>query len=226
LGEFSWGPDRRARPAADSVAGALLAVVIVALLAAGAVGVAVHHKSTSTASSPPPAGFQRLADTTDQISVAVPPGWRAVTLTADTLRAQMQALAATDPQISVLVQAALAAVQKFQVGLFAIDETTGATVFSYGSAQPGAKIGDFKSSDAVSQLRSGGGQNVHATLVHLPLGPGQRISVQLPVASQTVSEYLDYFVYRGRLVFLVVAVRSTQLPTALLHQIEATLAPA
>jgi len=222
---FSWGPDKRAKPGGSAVIEALMAVVIAVLLVVGVVGVFIDRTS-SHAPSANPAGFQRLQDEPDQISLAVPALWEAVGITSATVLIQLTTLEHADPNLAPLVAVALQTLQKSQVGVFAVDGAGPTAVFTYGVATPTIHaVGDVAVSSFVNPLKSAGAQDVQAAAVHMPLGQGEQLSFR-QAGTAIVSEYLDYFLYRGRLVFLVVMMRGDQLPTTLLHQIAATLAPA
>jgi len=245
-GEFSWGPDKRARPPRDSVVLSLLSVATGVLLVAGVVGlIVVRHKSTTPAKVPlasstttttpapgatstVPSGPQRLVDGTDRITLTTPAGWQALTVTASTVTPQLQALQARDPQMAPLVNAALSSLQKAQVvGVFAVDPSAPAEVFTYGVAAASSvkSVKALSTTQFVDSLRAAGATDVRATSVDLPVGDGEQVSLQL-TGTAAISEYLDYFLYRGRFVFLVVAVPGRAFPTALLHQITESLAPA
>lgn len=227
---------------------ALLAVVIVAMLGAAATGVAVHHSNTTKVATagtgpgqgstttgptaPPttlatPAGFERLLDEPDHLSLAVPPGWQAPSVSSNTLAHDLQALKATNPSLVPLLDTALAALTQIQIGVFAFDASTRTTMYSYGLPLPGVTSADeIPTADITRGVESVGGKNVQISHIRLPVGPAGQVTAQITVNAVTVYEVLDYFVLSGRLVSIAVATRGTTSPVSLLRQIEPTLAPA
>jgi len=240
--------DGRRADDGQAVAAVLLGVVIVALLATAAAGVAVHHKGAShkvaagagqagptTTATPAttsttlntPAGFERLLDESDHLSVAVPAGWQAPNVSSDTLANALGTLKAKDPSLRPILDAALAALRQIQIGVFAVDATTRTTLYAYGIPLPGVTSADeIPTGDVLRQVQSVGGKNVQISQVHLPVGPAGQVSAQIAVNGVVVSEALDYFVLGGRLVSIVVSTRGTKSPISILRQVEPTLAPA
>lgn len=250
-GAFAWGPDRRPSPSATG----FLAGLIVVALAAGVIAVAVHKnkapaesstapaitpssktprstttaapQATTTTTLATPAGFERLLDETDHLSLAVPPGWQAPRVSNGTLANDLTAMKAKDPTMAPLLDNALAALGHIQVGVFAVDATTKSTMYAYGIDLPGvASANQISPADVVKGIQAAGGKNVKYTPIQLPVGPAGQITAQLIVNQVTISEALDYFVVKGRLISLVVATRGTKAPLAVLRQIEPSLAPA
>ena len=196
-GDWSWGPEARAKPAAGSLVMVVLAAVIVALVAAGGVGVAIHHRSTTVAVTP--VGYQRVVDTADQISLAVPSRWRVVSITTGQLNSDLDSLKAAEPQLAGPLDLAEAGLTRVSPGVFAIDVATRTTVFSYGVATPGIhSVGDIPTDSVVAPFASLGAKNIKATRIHLPVGDAEQVSAELTIGSVTVSELLDYFVLHGR----------------------------
>ncbi len=202
----------------------LLALASVALLVAGVTGVAIHHRS-SAGTTPP--GYQRLVDTTDHFSLAVPGAWRALPVSTGQIGADLAALKASSPQLAPLLDLALSGLQRVQTGVFALDVASRTSLFTYGLDQPGvSRLSDIRVADGVAALRDAGAKNVMASLIHLPLGPAERLSAQVSVGADTLIELLDYFVLGHRVVAIVLATRGTAAPTDLFHRIETSLAPA
>jgi hypothetical protein len=232
----------------QAAAVALLGVVIVALLAMAGAGIAVHHQdsasktavgpgpvsptttalpATTSTTLATPAGFERLLDEPDHLSLAVPPGWQAPNVTSDTLASNLTALKAKDPSLAPILDAALAALTQIQIGVFAVDTTTRTTLYAYGIPLAGvASADEIPTSDVVRQVQGVGGKNVQISQIHLPVGPAGQVSAQITVNGTVISEALDYFVLGGRLVSIVVATRGTKSPVSVLRQVEPTLAPA
>ena len=244
---FSWGPDRRPSPSSTGV----LAVLVVVLLAAGIFGAATVHpkKNTAapaTATTPPvpakttvpaptttvatPAGYTRLADATDHLSLAVPAGWQAPAVTNNSLASALQAMKVQNPTLAPLLDNALGALTSIQVGVFAVEVPSRTTLYSYGMDVPGVTSADqLSATDVAKQVQAVGGKNVQVTVVHLPIaGAGEvaagQVSAQLTVNKATIAEALDYFVINARLISIVVSTRGTKPPLSVLHQIEPTLA--
>jgi hypothetical protein len=202
----------------------ILGIVIVALLATSAVGIVIHHRSSTTAAVTP-AGYQRVVDTADGLSLAVPAGWRVLNLTTGQIGSELQALKSSQPQLAPVLDLALASLRQVSPGVFAVDVATRTTLFSYGVTAGGIRnLGDVHTPDVVASLNGLGAKNIQTMHNHLDVGDALRVSLQLPVGVATVSELVDYMVLRGRVVVIVLASRGTQAPTALMHQIEATLA--
>jgi hypothetical protein len=248
---FSWGPDRRVPPVGASSAAGFLALAIIAVLAAGILSAAVHHKSKTTAApavatTPPkgtgtvttapaaatttvvtPPGFERLLDQTDHLSLAVPAGWEAPGVSNTDLTGELKAMANSDPTLAPVLDIAIGALSRIQIGVFAVDISTRTTLYAYGVAVPGVtSVTQIPSTDVIKQVQSVGGKNVHYNQVQLPVGLAGQISAELVVSRTTISEALDYFVQNGHLVTLVVATRGTKAPVSTLNQIQATLANA
>jgi hypothetical protein len=203
----------------------LLAVTTAALLLAAVAGVVVHHGGQSAAATP--RGYRRLVDRPDRLSLAVPAGWQEPPLNADALTSDIQGLRTSDPQLALLYDIALSALEKFQVGTFAVDGATRTSLFTYGTVDPKIRsVEQISSGPIVAQLNELGALNVGATRVRVPLGGAVQVSAELLIGGVTISELVDYLVVRGRLVVLVLSVRGTQPPHTLLHQIESTLAAA
>jgi hypothetical protein len=245
---FSWGPDRR--PSRSSTV--VLAVLVVVLLAGGIFGAAtVHPKKTAapaatTTTTKPvaakstvpattttvatPAGYSRLVDATDHLSLAVPAGWQAPAVTNHSLASALQAMKAQNPTLAPLLDNALGALTSIQVGLFAVDVPSRTTLYAYGMDVPGVTSADQPSAtDVAKQVQAVGGKNVQVTVVHLPIagvGPvaAGQVSAQLTVNKVAIAEALDYFVINARLISIVVSTRGTKPPLTVLHQIEPTLA--
>lgn len=204
---------------------ALLGLAIVLLLVAGVTGVVVHHRSRSARATP--TGYQRLIDRPDHLSLAVPASWQEPPLNAGVLSGEIQALRTTDPQLALLYDIALSALQKFQVGVFAVDRATGTSLFTYGTVDPKIhSVEQISPAPIVAQLNQLGARNVGATRVQVPIGGAVEVSAELLIGGVTVSELVDYLVVHDRLVVLVLSGRGTQPPRVLLHKIESTLAPA
>ena len=202
-----------------------LAVITAALLLAGVAGVVAHHSAKTAAATP--RGYRRLVDRPDHLSLAVPAGWQEPPLNAGTLSGDIQGLRTSDPQLALLYDIALSALQKFQVGVFAVDGATRTSLFTYGTVDPKIRnVEQISSGPIVAQLNQLGALNVGATRVRVPLGGAVQVSAELLIGGVTISELVDYLVVRNRLVVLVLSVRGTQPPRPLLHQIESTLAPA
>jgi len=233
---------------ASSAAG-FLALVIIALLAAGVLSAAVHHKSQTTtapvvATTPPkgtvttapaaatttvvtPPGFERLLDQTDHLSLAVPAGWEAPGVSNTDLAGELKAMATSDPTLAPVLDIAIGALSRIQIGVFAVDISTRTTLYAYGVAVPGVtSVTQIPGSDVIKQVQSVGGKNVHYNQVQLPVGLAGQISAELIVSKTTIAEALDYFVLNGHLVTIVVATRGTKAPVSTLNQIQATLANA
>jgi hypothetical protein len=225
-GGWSWGPDQRGAPAATPVVTAALAGIIVVLLLAGVAGVVVHHGKGTKAGATPP-GFQRVTDVPDHMSLAVPSGWQVLAITSGQLSSQLAALKISHPELSSVLDVALASLRQVQPGAFAVDVPTHTTLFSYGVNAPGIQsLSDIPVSDVVAPFTAIGAKNVHTSRVHLLVGDAEQVTAQLPVGTLMVTEVLDYFVRNHRVTAVVLAVRGTAVPTGLFHQIETTLAPA
>jgi hypothetical protein len=248
-GEFSWGPEKRPPASQDrsrSVLSWVVAVVAVVVLAAGVVGLVQHHKkATSTTTGgggtaprasattvPPttttvttPAGDERLLDATNQVSLAVPTSWKAVPLTQSGVATQLDSLATSDPANKNLIAFDLASLVRAQVGVFAIDETAGETVFSYGNPSPTIdSLSQVPPAAFTDTLKRAGYRDVTANPVTLPIGPAEQVSAQTTLRGTAVSELFDYFVRAHRVVVFELSVRGTTLPKTLFSQIEATIA--
>ena len=243
---FSWGPERRSSPSSTGV----LAALVVVLLAAGVFGAATVHPKKSaappTATTQPvpsktttpaptttvatPAGYTRLTDAIDHLSLAVPGGWQAPGVTNNSLASALQAMKAQNPTLAPLLDNALGALTSIQVGVFAVEVPSRTTLYAYGMDVPGVTSADqLSATDVAKQVQAVGGKNVQVTVVHLPIaGAGQvaagQVSAQLTVNKVTIAEALDYFVINARLISIVVSTRGTKPPLTVLHQIEPTLA--
>jgi hypothetical protein len=203
----------------------ILGVVIVALLAASVAGIVIHHRSATDAAALTPAGYQRVIDRPDGLRLAVPASWQVLPLTSGQLASEFQALAAQHPQLAPLLRLALSDLRQVRPGAFAFDAASRTTFFAFGAAAPGiASLADIHTSDIVSSLAGAGARNVHTTVVHLRVGDAERVSLQLPLGTATVSELVDYLVLHGRVVAIILASPANQPSTPLFHKIEATLA--
>ncbi len=157
----------------------------------------------------------------------MPAGWQEPPLNAGSLSGEIQGLRASDPQLALLYDIALSALEKFQVGVFAVDGVTRTSLFTYGTVDPKIhSVEQISSGPIVAQLNHLGARNVGATRVRVPLGGAVQVSAELLIGGVTVSELVDYLVVRNRLVVLVLSARGTQPPRALLDKIESTLAAA
>ncbi|MDQ1427083.1 MAG: hypothetical protein QOK39_559 [Acidimicrobiaceae bacterium] len=232
-----------------------VAVVIVALLAAGGAAVAIHkdkstttdtvtappaagtsgastttvapHATTTTTTLVTPAGYQRLTDTIDHVSLAVPPGWVAPDVSNTTLANALKALRTKNPTLAPVIDPAITALTKIQIGVFAADVTTRSSLYAYGIDLPNVTSADqVPPANVAKQIQAAGGKNVHAAQIHLPVGPAGQVTAQFVVDGVTISQALDYFVIQGRLVSLIVATRGTTAPLTALRQIEPTLGAA
>lgn len=226
-------------------------VAILLLLVSGLVGVAVHHgdrkgttqvsgvgKTTTTvagttttvpAAPPPaltPAGFKRVNDAVDRLSLAVPSSWRTPVLTAGQITQQLKAYASQNPQLAPLIDAALTATAKIDLGAFAADPTTRRVLYTYGVASPaGATIDDIPIPEVVKELTALGAKNIRTSQVLLPTGKADQVSLQLVVKGVTVSELVDFFILGKRVVFMVLARPGVDADIDLFKQIQQTLKP-
>ena len=204
----------------------LLTVVIVGLLSAGVAG-AVVHRHGGPGASKTPAGFQRVVDTNDHISVAVPAGWQEKVLSAEALAAQVRDLAAAEPQLAALSSLTSVRVRNPQLGLYTKDPSTQIQMLTIGFDAPGIhSVSDIPVAEVTGPLQSAGASHIATTPVHLPVGQAEQVTNQLTIETATVTESLVYFLRRGRAVELMVVAPGADPPTSLLRQIEATVSPA
>jgi hypothetical protein len=224
-----------------------LGVLILALLASGLAGVAVHHgdrdvvvpqagagKTAPTVTGPTttattvapapvtPAGFRRVTDTVDHLSVAVPSSWRTPVLTAGSVNAQLKAYAVKDPQLAPLINAALSAAGKIDLGLFAADPTTRRVLYIYGIDVPAGTTTDSIPLP-VAELTALGAKNIESSQLQLPVGKADQVSLQLLVKNVTVSQIADFFVLGTRLVYAVLATPGSQPDASVFRQIQQTV---
>jgi hypothetical protein len=217
-------PDRSGR-APEPLVTLVLGIVIVALVVAGVVGVRVHHPKTTRLVAVTPVGFQRLIDTTNHLSVAVPTAWKVLPLSTGQLKSNIDALKASSPQLTPLLALAQSGLQRVQPGLFAVDVNTRTSIFSYGvDAGTVNKLQDIPTNSITSPLTNAGARKVTATQIRLPLGAAERVTAQLLIGTVTVNEVLDYFVLNHRVVAIVLAARDAEPPPKLVSQIEGSLA--
>lgn len=229
-------------PAAESP---VLGIVAVVLLLAGIAALFVPHGAKSstgsttttptsagvvTTSVPPttttlvtPTGYQRVIDSTDRLTLALPPGWQTPASNV-TLAAALQAAKAKNPSMAPVLNNAIGALSRIPVGVFAYDTATKATLYTYGADVPGVTGADqIASRDVVKQVEADGGKNVQVTTVQLPIGTAGQLAATFTINKQTIAEALDYVVVRGRLISVVVSAQGTRPPLDLLRQIEPTL---
>ena len=220
MGEFSWGPEKRAKTEGSLVTTALGVAVVVLLIA----GIAAAVVERSNGSSSTPAHFQRLTDSADHLSLAAPDSWQVPGITAGSVSGQIQDLEAKNPKLTPLADILLAVLQNDRLGVFAIDATTQTSLFAYGTDDPLVKSADQISGPTiVSRLQAVGAQDVQVTTVHLRLGAAKQVSDRLTLGGITISEVVDYVPRDGRLVAIVLVAPGSQPPTSLLHQIQGTL---
>lgn len=254
-GGFSWGPEKRPTPPSGPRIATTpphvlvgLALAIVVLLAVGLIGVAIHHggtKTTAAGAKPPtttttappattttvpsantPAGFDRVLDVTDHVTLAIPAGWESDDVSNDSLARDFKSMLATDPKLAPLLAEAAIALTHVQFDVFAVDPTTGATLYVYGAAAPSGvtSVAQIPTAAVVNQVEAVGGKDVHTSQIRLPVGPSTQLSLELTVDKATIAEALDYFVLGGRLVYLVVESRDSATAVGAVHQIEPTVA--
>ncbi len=224
--EFSWGPQkRRGDGIPEPLATLVLGLAIIAILVAGVVGVAVHHTKPARTVAVTPAGYQRLLDTTNHVSLAVPTAWKVLPLGTSQLQSNINALKASAPQLAPLLDLAQTGLQRVQPGVFAFDANTRTSIFSY-SVDAGTvhTLKDISTRAITAPLTDSGAKKVTATQIRLPLGDAERVTAQLVIGTVTVNEQLDYFVLNHRVVAVVLAVRDAEPPAMLVHQIEGSLA--
>lgn len=252
--KFEWGPRRRMSPAGPRSSDSLLLLVVIALLAAAILSLVVHHdpktKTTNnaaattgttshqngTTTAPPatttttvatPAGYERLLDSADHITLAVPAGWEAPGVTGADLATELKSMAAKDPTLAPLLSGPLAALTQIPLGVFAIDTATHTTLYVFGVVLPGkTSLAQVPGPGVVKQIQGNGGKFVSYTPVALPIGPAGQVSAELIVDKTTTAEAFDYFFSGGRFITMVVSTRGSKAPTTVLHEIAATLGTA
>jgi hypothetical protein len=215
------------RPAAGAAAVVgVLAVIIVGLLSAGVAGAVVHRRGSSGAPATP-VGFQRVVDTNDRISVAVPAGWQARVLPAEALEAQVRDLAAIEPQLAGLSGLTSVRVRNPRLGVYSKDPSTQIQMLTIGFDAPGIhSVAEIPVAEVTGPLQSAGASHIATTPVHLPVGKAEQVTNQLTIGTATVTESLVYFLRSGRAVEIVLVAPGPDPPRSLLRQIEATVSPA
>ncbi len=161
------------------------------------------------------------------MSLAVPPGWAAPDVSNTTLANALKALRTKNPTLAPVIDPAITALTKIQIGVFAADVTTRSSLYAYGINLPNVTSADqVPPANVAKQIQAAGGKSVRVAQIHLPVGPAGQVTAQFVVNGVTISQALDYFVLQGRLVSLIVATRGTTAPLTALRQIEPTLGAA